>query len=194
MSVNNFLWIHNTAKLLQNLLCSKCSFEVVVCLDNGHRQCLNGCIVVWGSFLERVKYFSLTLTCVLFSFSSADTGNFNLYIHFFSIHLLFILQLPLPLPVWLLPCQFADLFLLRPPLTSMSLNVTSNYQLYLIWFLISTNLCGSCLFHWLRGHSQSPLFPSTFMNMFHRFCCRLLFFCVAVLKSQDSLVSLFSFM
>ena len=65
----------------------------------------------------------------------------------------------------------AKLFLLRSPLTSMSLNVTSNSQLCLIWSLISTGL-----FHWLTGHGKSPLFPSTFMNIFHRLCYYLLFF------------------
>ena len=58
----------------------------------------------------------------------------------------------------------AKLFLLRSPLTSMSLNVTSNSQLCLTWSLISTGL-----FHWLTGHGKSPVFPSTFMNIFTDF-------------------------
>lgn len=117
------------------------------------------------------------MTFILFFFLSAFKDNLNLSMYCLSTHLLFILHLALPLIICLLPCQFANLFLLRLPLTSLSLNVTSNYQLYLIWSLISTDL-----FHWLTGHRQSPLFPSTFMNLLHRLCCCLLFLCPAVLQ------------
>lgn len=78
MQVHNFLWIHDTAKSLQRLCCSKCYFEVTVCIENGHRECLNGCSVVWGSFLERVKYYShfcLPLTFIFFFFLTRIKGS-----------------------------------------------------------------------------------------------------------------------
>lgn len=72
--------------------------------------------------------------------------------------------------------QYANLFLLRWSLTSLSLNIASNHQLYLIWSLISTPLPDHSFPLALAYRSLISFYHFlSFMNIFYRLCYWLLF-------------------
>lgn len=154
-------------------------------------------------FLERVKYYShvsLPLNLILFFplFTSIKSNldlsdlSLSLCVTYTSFFLSSFLTLQLsrrsvsPYSVTVHSSttstnlasfgQYANLFLLRWSLTSLSLNIASNHQLYLIWSLISTPLPDHSFPLALAYRSLISFYHFlSFMNIFYRLCYWLLF-------------------